>query len=159
MRYDCWFIIKGGHLIKSVIEIPVLTTLAHHLHHLARINSFLSACLSPGKTYTMIGMDSSTQSLGMPVPSPGCSSSSTSARRRLARASRYGCQLWKYTERTRACRTCFLMCPQEVCRTASRLVSTCVKTPFVAHRSVTSNLGIKCNLFIPDKAPTVLLVM
>lgn len=152
------FIIKGGNLIKPVIEIPVPTTLAHWVLiifiTLPESTAFSLPVSHQARHTPWLAWTAPRRALALhPVPSPGCSSSSMSARRRLARASRYGCQPWKYTERMRACRTCFLMCPQEVCRTASRLVSTCVRTPFVAHRSVTSNLDIKCNLFFLIKHP------
>ncbi len=152
MCYDWWFIIKGGYLIKSVIEIPVLKTLAHWVLiiflTLPESTAFSLPVSHQARHTLWLAWTAPRRALALrPVPSPGCSSSSTSARRRLARASRCGCQPWKSTARTRACRTCFLMCPQEVCRTASRLVSTCVRTPSVAHRSVTQHLDVKFYLF------------
>lgn len=51
-----------SHQISSRNTCTWNSSLSAH-HHLGRINSFLS--LSPGKTHTMIGSDSSMQNLGI----------------------------------------------------------------------------------------------
>lgn len=73
-----------------------------------------------------------------PVPSPGSSNSSASAGRKLAHAFLYVSRLSRSTAKTKVCRICSQMSQQAVCRMASHQGSTCVKTPFVAHRLVKS---------------------